>query len=180
MIYSSVFQQRYLGLLNVGKEGHKRRESNHSSTKENTLICIRAGQASVTYNSASLDITHRDCYSALSTIHPHTSYFIFFSLLVAPSLFLYSYFSPNHNHCLPIMPLSWGCLFCLSCHLLHHHPISSTVVLPPLSFHLLAASLLFLCVTEKLDTLLCTHAADYDEQARDKPSMTGLLPGNDL
>lgn len=41
------------------------------------------------------------------------------------------------------MPLSWGCLFCPSCHLLPHHPISSTVVLVPLSFHCLLPLLVF-------------------------------------
>lgn len=43
--------QRYPGLLNMEEERQKRGELNQNSTKENTLICIRAGQASVTYNS---------------------------------------------------------------------------------------------------------------------------------
>lgn len=52
------------------------------------------------------------------------------------------------------MPLSWGCLFCPSCHLLSHHPISSNIVLSSLvaspSFF---NHLLFFYVTVKLDRL---------------------------
>ena len=121
----------------------ERRESNRSSTKENTLICIRAGQASVTYKSAGLHITHRDCYSAFSTIYLYTSYFPYFSLLIAPS-FLYSVLvesksqslPPNHPTVLRLFILS-----ILSSSLSVHLVICSliilfpTVALLPLSFH---------------------------------------------
>ena len=76
----------------MGEKRQERGESNHSSTKENTLICIRAGQASVTYKSAGFHITLRDCYSALSTIHPHISSIFSSSvpLLTPPPLFFFA------------------------------------------------------------------------------------------
>lgn len=83
------FNKRYLESLNMREERQKRGESNHSSTKEDTLICIRAGLASVTYNTAGFHITHRDCYNALSTIHPQTSSTFSSSILLLLPLFLY-------------------------------------------------------------------------------------------
>lgn len=94
LIHSAVFQFRYFELLNmVDAEWGVVGGSNHSSTKENTLICIRAGQALVTYNSAGFHITHRDCYSAFSTIHSHmSSIFSSVSLFLPLLLVLYSFF----------------------------------------------------------------------------------------
>lgn len=156
MIFSPEFQQRYLRLLNVGEERHKRRASNHSSTKENTLICIRAGQASVTYNSASLRITCRDRYSALSTICPHSSYFLFSALLC----FLLCF-------CLvQITIIASKSYHCLEAVYFVHLVIFSPIIpfLPPLSFHspfitcclflfFLILSAVFLCDRQSRQTL---------------------------
>lgn len=141
------------------RRDRRRRELNHSSRKENTLICIRAGQASVTYKSAGLHITHRDSYSAFSTIYLHTSYFLCVFLLIAPS-FLYSILvkfksqplPPNHPSVLrpfilPILSSSPSVhlvispsvnfiifFLCPYCLLLPHHLISPLLSFP-LSFH---------------------------------------------
>lgn len=79
----------------------ERGEQNQCLTNENIYICVRAGQASVTYVSAGFWITHRDCYSALSTV----LYFLFFH--IAPSVFvLYlslvqiTVIAPKSCHCL--------------------------------------------------------------------------------
>lgn len=148
-------------------ERRDRREGglNHSSTKENTLICIRPGQASVTYKSAGLHITHRDSYSAFSTTYLHTSYFLFF---LSFPLFLYSILvgfksqpsPPNHHSVLmlftlPILSSSSSVhlvIFSLIIPFPHCCPPStllSLLVASLLAFNL--ESLLFSYVMEKLD-----------------------------
>lgn len=84
----------------------KRGEQNQCLTKENIYTCVRAGKASVNYVSAGFWISHRDCYSALSTVPSlHVLYFLFFH--VAPSVFvLYlslvqiTVIAPKSHHCL--------------------------------------------------------------------------------
>lgn len=145
-------------LLNMVEERQERSESNHISTKENTLICIRAGQASVTYNSAGFHITHRDCYSVLSTIHPHTSSIFSSSVsLLLPLLFVL-YFSlvqitiiaSKLYHCLEAVYSAHLVIFSL---IMPFLPLLSSFCSPFIVCRLSSFLVLFCYVTCSLHTL---------------------------
>lgn len=186
-----LYLQRYMGLFNMGEERLRGTGGGGQITAQqskNTLMCIRARQASLTYNSAGFHITLRDRCGALSTVHSHTSRIFSSSVLF---FFFTLYFSlPNYNHSLQIIVRG---LFILP--ILSSLYLIIIILFLPLwpSFHcpfiagcrsslLLILPAAFPCDRGARQTALHTHThtVNYDEHARDEQSMTGVLPGNDL